>query len=422
MWARFKRDPKWVAFAEFLRKNKNVQSNKLVIFSESKETAAYLTKRFKEDLGEDVLFFSGESSEDRRKTLIDNFDANVIRQKDDYRILVTTEVLAEGVNLHRANTVINYDIPWNPTRLMQRVGRVNRINTKFSAIYTYNFFPTEESNDVIKLKEAAETKIHGFIEMLGADARLLTDGEEIKSHDLFQQLNSRKTITGEDEGEETELEYLKEIRDIRDKNSELFARIKRLPKKARSAKQNIEKTNALLTYFRKGRLEKFYLAKPTAKASQEIDFFGAVSFLKATPKEKSERHKSDFYKLLDMNKEGFVMSTLEEHMEKTQSGRDNATKILLRLKAKEIKYYEGYIEEDEEYIKSVIQLLEDGILPKPTTKKILKDLSQEADPQRVLGILKRHISDEFFKATHAEKNRSFGSPREVILSSYLVGE
>lgn len=422
MWSRFKRDPKWVAFAEFLRKNKNVQSNKLVIFSESKETAAYLTKRFKEDMGEDVLFFSGESSEDRRKTIIDNFDANVVRQKDDYRILVTTEVLAEGVNLHRANTVINYDIPWNPTRLMQRVGRVNRINTKFPAIYTYNFFPTEESNDVIKLKEAAETKIHGFIEMLGADARLLTDGEEIKSHDLFQQLNSRKTITGEDEGEETELEYLKEIRDIRDKNSELFARIKRLPKKARSAKLNIEKTNALLTYFRKGRLEKFYLAKPSAKTSQEIDFFGAVSFLKATPEEKSERHKSDFYKLLDMNKEAFVMSTLEEHMEKTQSGRDNATKILMRLKAKEIKYYEGYIEEDEEYIKSVVQLLEDGILPKPTTKKILKDLSQEADPQRVLGILKRHISDEFFKATHAEKNRSFGNPREVILSSYLVGE
>lgn len=422
LWVRFKRDPKWTAFAEFLRTNKNVQSNKLVIFSESKETAAYLTKRFKEDLNENVLLFTGESSEERRKTIIDNFDANVIRQKDDCRILVTTEVLAEGVNLHRANTVINYDIPWNPTRLMQRVGRVNRINTKFSAIYTYNFFPTEESNDVIKLKEAAETKIHGFIEMLGADARLLTDGEEIKSHDLFQQLNSRKTITGEDEGEETELEYLKEIRDVRDNNSELFARIKKLPKKARSAKRNIEKANSLLTYFRKGKLEKFYLAKPKAKEADEIDFFRAVSFLKATPDDEPQRHKSDFYQLLDRNKQAFLMSTMEEHIEKSLAGRDNATKILMRLRAKEIKHYDGYIEEDEEYIKSVIRLLEDGILPKPTTKKILKDLSQESDPQRVLGILKRHISDEFFKATHAEKNRSFGSPREVILSSYLVGE
>ncbi|MBI4359752.1 MAG: helicase, partial [Candidatus Jacksonbacteria bacterium] len=206
MWLSFKRDPKWIAFMDLLKSREHLRSNKIVVFTESKETAAYLTKRFKTDLNENVVLFSGESSEETRRTIIANFDANATHQKDDFRVLVTTEVLSEGVNLHRANTVINYDIPWNPTRLMQRVGRVNRINTKFPAIYTFNFFPTKASNDVIKLKEAAEAKIHGFIEMLGSDARLLTDGEEIKSHDLFQRLNSRKTITGEDEQEETELE------------------------------------------------------------------------------------------------------------------------------------------------------------------------------------------------------------------------
>ena len=149
---------------------------------------------------------------------------------------MSTEVLSEGVNLHRSNIVINYDIPWNPTRLIQRVGRVNRVDTKFDTIHTYNFFPTEEGNDLIKLKEAAEAKIHAFIEMLGADARLLTEGEEIKSHDLFAKLTSKKTITGEDEEEESELEYLTEIREVRDKQPDLFARIKRLPKKARSTR------------------------------------------------------------------------------------------------------------------------------------------------------------------------------------------
>ena len=117
------------------------------------------------------------------------------------------------MNLHRSNVVINYDIPWNPTRLIQRVGRVNRVDTKFDKIYTFNFFPTEKSNDLIKLREAAEAKIHAFIEMLGADAQLLTEGEEIKSHDLFAQLNSKKTITGEDEDEESELKFLTEIRE-----------------------------------------------------------------------------------------------------------------------------------------------------------------------------------------------------------------
>ena len=66
--------------------------------------------------------------------------------------------------------------------------------------------------------------------MLGADARLLTEGEEVKSFDLFAKLTSKRTITGEDEDEESELEYLTEIRTVRDKQPELFTRIKRLPK------------------------------------------------------------------------------------------------------------------------------------------------------------------------------------------------
>jgi superfamily II DNA/RNA helicase len=61
-------------------------------------------------------------------------------KKDDYKIILTTDVLAEGVNLHRANTVINYDTPWNATKLMQRIGRVNRIGQIASHIFVYNFY------------------------------------------------------------------------------------------------------------------------------------------------------------------------------------------------------------------------------------------------------------------------------------------
>src|SRR5207237_8057881 len=115
-------------------------------------------------------------AEDNRRVMT-TYDANAIQPSDDYQILVSTDVLSEGVNLHRSNVVINYDIPWNPTRLIQRVGRVNRVDTKFDSILTYNFFPTEDSNDLIKLREAAEAKIYAFIEMLGADARLLNEDE-----------------------------------------------------------------------------------------------------------------------------------------------------------------------------------------------------------------------------------------------------
>ena len=422
LWQRIRRDPKWEKFNQILTSKAELKSNKIVIFTESKETATYLAGKIEKDLSEKVILFSGESSQATREIIIANFDARAFQPKDDYRILVTTEVLSEGVNLHRSNIVVNYDIPWNPTRLIQRVGRVNRIDTKFKTIHTYNFFPTDESNDLIKLKEAAEAKIQAFIEMLGSDARLLTDGEEVKSHDLFNQLNSRKTITGENENEESELEYLKEIRDLRDKNPELFARIKHLPKKARSAKPHPIENNALLTYVRKGKLEKFFVANSKSHEAEEVDFFGAVKMLKSEPTQPGAKIDADFYSLLDKNKQAFIVSTTEGMDDAPESsGRDNAAKVLKRLKAKEIKHYEGFTEEGEEFIKRVMRLLEDGALPKLTTKKIALAIDKESNPLKVLGILKRDIPSQFFQATRAEAGRDIGNPREVILSEYLVG-
>ena len=294
-WRKITRDPKWESFSSILKRTPLLRSEKLIIFTESKETADYLAGKIKDEVESKVLLFTGDSLTTVREDVVANFDANAYRPKDDYRILVSTEVLAEGVNLHRSNIVINYDIPWNPTRLIQRVGRINRVDTKFDKIHTYNFFPTDEGNDLIKLREAAEAKIHAFIQMLGADARLLTEGEEVVSHDLFAKWNSKKTITGEDEEEETELQFLTEIRTVRDENPDLFERIKRLPKKARSTRilsagSLVQNLPALLTYFRKGKLDKFFLGATGSQLGAELDFMSAAKLLK--PSDNSEVRQS----------------------------------------------------------------------------------------------------------------------------------
>ena len=428
IWKTVHRDPKWESFCDILKGQELLKKNKLIIFTESQETATYLTSQIAKHVDAHVLCYSGQSDEAAHKAVIANFDANAFHPRDDYRILVCTEVLSEGVNLHRSNVVINYDIPWNPTRLIQRVGRVNRVDTNFTSIHTYNFFPTEEGNDLIKLQEAAEAKIHGFIEMLGADARLLTEGEEIKSHDLFARLNSKKIITGEDEDEESELEYLGEIREVRDKQPDLFARIKRLPKKARSTRLLVPGTGhvqsfpSLFTYFRHGRLDKFYLAASTADPV-ELDFLAAVKLLKpADQAEKRQSIAADFYDLLAKNKAAFTDATsedLDEAIAKHKGGANDAH-ILKRLKAKEIRRYQGFTEDDEQFIQQVMQLLTDGALPRPTTKKVAEALKTEVEPLKVLGILRRDISTLFLQATRAQQTHNTLSPREVILSSYLL--
>ncbi|MDY6861541.1 MAG: helicase-related protein, partial [Thermodesulfobacteriota bacterium] len=237
LWQNINRDPKLLKFINELSKDAVLKNNHLIVFTESKETANYLFKNINEKYPDGVLLFTGDSVESVRDKVIENFDARARHPRKDYRILVSTEVLSEGVNLHRANVVINYDIPWNPTRMMQRVGRINRVDTPFDVIHTFNFFPTRQSNDQIKLKEAAEAKINAFLTLLGGDAELLTEGEPIGSHELFDRLTSKKILEGEDEAGDSELKYLQVIRDIREKDAELFEKIKRLPKKARTAKQ-----------------------------------------------------------------------------------------------------------------------------------------------------------------------------------------
>ena len=430
MWNSIRRDPKWLAFRDVLKSQNKLKQGKLIIFTESQETAEYLAGRIRDEVEPKTLLFYGQSCEADHKAVMANFDANAHRQADDYRILVSTEVLSEGVNLHRSNIVINYDIPWNTTRMMQRVGRVNRVDTKYDTIHTYNFFPTEEGNDAIKLREAAEAKIHAFIEMLGADARLLTEGEEIKSFDLFAKLNSKKTITGEDADEESELEYLTEIRKVRDTQPELFTRIKRLPRKARSTRSLPAQRNAvvqdypsLLTYFRQGQLDKFYLAAQAPAAPVELDFLTAVKVIRpADPAEKRLSIPSGFYTLLDRNKDAFTAATNPGNDDAAphHKGSANDAQILKRLKAREIRRYHGYTDEDEAFIRRVVQLLVDGALPKPTTKKVAEALKKETDPLKVLGILRRDIPASFFLPTRVQQMDHAYKPREVILSSWVV--
>ena len=425
LWSKINYDPKLESFIEKINEDSILKNNKLIIFTESKETAEYLSKELERSLKEKILIYHGGSNDTDLKKVISNFDAKAQNKKDDYRIIVTTEVLSEGVNLHRSNVVINYDIPWNPTRMIQRVGRINRVDTPFKEIYIYNFFPTEEANSIIKLKEAAIAKIKYFIEMLGNDAKLLTEGEEIKSFELFDRLTSKDFILGDEEGEESELKYLKIIENIRDNNKELFAQIKNLPKKARVARKTSSKyenfKDSLITYFRKGKLEKFYLSNE--QESIELDFLTSAKLFEATEKTKAHKLPEQFYDLLGKNKLKIDSDLSEDIIEQEmprKGGRNNAVRILKILKSKEMRKYDGFTEIDDEYIERVKKLIEDGSMPKKTAKKIFDGINGEKNPAKILAIIKKNLPNQLFNTVQTAQDISLNSPKEVILSEYLL--
>ncbi len=419
LWAETNEDPKLEEFKKELKTNPILKDNHLIIFSESKETANYLFRKLDEIYSGEVICFDGDSGSNEKQKVIDNFDASSNRREKEFRILISTDVLSEGVNLHRSNVVFNYDIPWNPTKLMQRIGRVNRIDTKFNEIYTFNFFPSEKGNDAIALKSAAQSKIAGFLALLGADAKLLTDQEDIASHSLFDKLNS----IDEEEESNSELKYLKLIKDIRESNPSLFDSIKRLPKKARTAKRSHKEKDSLVTYFRKGDLQKFFITKKNGDPQEIISFVDAASLLESSLETERISIPPEIFELLEKNKKSFTDVTVEELPDLSLGkGKDKSAKLLKILEVTR-RQPQRFTEEQVDYLGNVIKQVSERGLPKKTVSAVLKSLeslSEEiSNPLKVIGVLQAEIPFNLLKDHLVEKKVMSDDKREVVLSIYL---
>ncbi|MBN8701921.1 MAG: helicase [Bacteroidetes bacterium] len=427
-WAAINDDPKLEQFVADLKSNKSLKKQKLVVFTESKETGDYIFEKLISEFPGEVMFYSskgGRHSDSKlvskhnisREIIKNNFDPTQKDKSDDIRILITTDVLAEGINLHRSNCLINYDLPWNPTRVLQRVGRVNRLGTKHPEVFIYNFFPTTQSDEHLGLEQNITNKIQMFHDILGEDAKYLSDGEEIGSQELFDTLNNKKSYTGEDEDGDSELKYLELIRKIRDKNPDLFEKIKTLPKKARSGFETTKiESDQLVTFFRLGKLKKFYLNVNTE--SNEITFFDAVKILECDPN--TERNKipsKQYFQKLDINRARFELDSTISDDDEGSGGRSNLKYIETRLKDKTFKNCKQFTDSDEEFINGVKFMLSQGSLAKKTAQAIKKEFEKVLDPLQMLGILRKHI-----RTIVAEENQHGGSftKREVILSGYLT--
>lgn len=434
LWLPIDSDPKLSQFIHDLKNNRLLNKSKLIIFTESKETGEYLHKHLNGEFPDKVLFYcsvggifkNSEISIPIARDLIkQNFDPNHKQQTDEIRILITTDILSEGINLHRSNVVINYDLPWNPAKVMQRVGRINRVGTAHKTLHIFNFFPTAQSEAHLDLEANITAKVQAFHDTLGEDAKYLTEEEVVSTHQLFgekllKKLSDKKSYEGEEE-ERSELEYLQFIRKIRDEEPSLFEKIKHLPKKARTGcKTSILNDDHLLTFFRKGKLKKFFITG--GSDSHELTFFEATDLLKCLPDTKKLAVPQQYYQWLDLNKKGFDLLTSDEIVEKsTGGGRSNEKYVIMRLKANDIKQFQGFTEDDEDFLKAILRALEDGIIPKNTSKRLKNELEREANPLKVLAILRKSIPESLLYS-HQPHYLSHPNPREVILSEYFIHE
>lgn len=419
MWKNITDDPKLLQFKEELKSNKKLIGNKKIVFTESKETAEYLAKELADVYGKRVIAYTGSSSLILKSVIEDSFNPKFkAKGNDQFDVLITTDVLAEGINLHRANALINYDLPWNPTRIMQRVGRINRVGSEYDEIYVFNFFPTAATSKHLPLKDRIIEKLQAFHDTLGEDYKYLSDEEEVSSQKLFQDLN--KDLSEDEEGSNPELAYLAVIRQIRDNDTALFEKIKRLPKKAKTGKYADKvKDEATLSFIRKGYMKTFFITGEND--TKQIFFMDAVGYLKCEPDEERISVGKNYFEHYDANNEAFDISLTEEEVITT--GRTavgaNDQKMIRYLRAL-LTTIKTFTDEQEEKLKRMIEVWENGDVPAADTKNILKSIKNVEDGVEAYYKIVEQLDDKYFEGRKQMILKQDGE-KQVILSCYMKG-
>ncbi len=274
------KDPKTESFKTIINKQlKKDLKRKIIIFTEFSDTANYLYKKIKDDFKVNIYTSSDSSKRKKKIEIKENYDASSKVQKNDYDVMIATDAISEGFNLHRAGTIFNYDIPYNPTRVVQRFGRINRINKKmFEKLYIYNFFPTDIGESEVNLKRITGLKKMMFNAIFGEDTKVLTSNETLGSY--FKK--EFDDIYKESESPETHFENI--IYNLREFKPEVISEANNISKRVK-AKRKIKSENGLIIFSKKGDIPRFVFSNKSKKIRNLLSI-EALQIFEASPIEK----------------------------------------------------------------------------------------------------------------------------------------
>ena len=240
------------------------ESRKVLIFTEYTATAKYITRELDKifkNRGKTVQCITGNTRQETRKQYIRRFApvANLAEgeelEQDEIDILVSTEVLAEGQNLQDCNYVINYDLPWNPMRIVQRTGRIDRLTSRYDVIHSRACYPDDALDKIIKLVGKLIDKIDTVNKIVGLDEEVLGETPTPKQFNGTTARRIKALASGESDETIEEMERESDVMPLTSPINELSKYVKEkgidamneIPMGRRSGKKG-EEQKAVLAY------------------------------------------------------------------------------------------------------------------------------------------------------------------------------
>ncbi len=424
-WNATKIDPKLSSIKKNIKNSLQKEpKRKIIIFTEFSDTADYLYEKFKED-GVKVMAYSSKlATKSARDAIRENFDAGFSQnlQKNDFDVLVATDAISEGFSLHRAGTIYNYDIPYNPTRVIQRVGRINRINKKvFDELFIYNFFPTATGEEISHTAEISTFKMKLFQAILGADTKILTEDETIDGY-FGKEFTEAQN---EENAKSWDVDFKNELNEIKTKHKDILDAALELPKRCRIARKNVSYENSksnlqnpelfegikergVLLFSKKADSFRFCFASKDGEA-KSVDPQVALTLFKAADNEQGEKVTDAFYALYERAKK-------ESGIVKTTSAKSKNVQNALS----QIRFLLGTADESEkEYLKAVRDAISWDAVPAIYINQILKI---KADKNDAILQTKEILPENYIETLFQKKSKIDCEVETILLAEELLGD
>ncbi len=209
-----------------------LRGRKVLIFTQYADTAQYLYDALvvaRPGTEVDVIFSQGRN----RAQVVGRFAPRANPQDapadgtPEIDTLIATDVLSEGLNLQDCDTLINYDLHWNPVRLIQRFGRIDRIGTEHDRIHALNFLPERTLEQNLGLQEKLRRRIQEIHDTIGEDAAILDPLERLNEEALYA-IYGRGDVVDDESDVDAYIdmnEALETVRQLREDDPELFRTI-----------------------------------------------------------------------------------------------------------------------------------------------------------------------------------------------------
>lgn len=220
-----------------------VSSGKVLIFSEAETTIEYLYNQLNPDGQNPEIARMTGSTRNQAENIVKRFaptwnlGSKERLRGSEIRVLLATDVVSEGQNLQDCARVLNYDLHWNPVRLIQRFGRVDRIGSEYDTIHLHNMWPDLAVDAELSLTDRLHNRIQSFHDLIGLDSKLLSDAERLNSNAMYRIYESKELPEFNEELDEVSANQraIALLQRIQEHDPDLWQTITKLPDGIRSA-------------------------------------------------------------------------------------------------------------------------------------------------------------------------------------------